>query len=52
MSEFKPNQRVEVVQERGTRRVAYVQGITLKRQIIVQYQDNSYDIIDREDIES
>ena len=50
--EFKSDQRVEVVQERGTRRVAYVQGVTRGGKVIIQYQDDSYDIVDREDIES
>jgi hypothetical protein len=48
--EFKPDQRVEVAQERGTQRIAYVQGVTLRGQVIVQYQDNSFDFVDREDI--
>jgi len=50
MTDLKVDQPVQIERERGTREPAIVKGITRTGQVLVQMQDNRFEIVDKEDI--
>jgi biotin-(acetyl-CoA carboxylase) ligase len=47
---LKANQPVQISGPRGTREQAIVKGVTRTGQIVVQMLDNTFQIVDKEDI--